>query len=220
MQEAAGEYHPEAMDVEVPQVAPGCVQLSSGRIARPTSKTAPSRASSAELSETCPSDGGCTVHLACAQRLIDCVRRHVCTPGTLTRCLFSLSVYIAIGFGLCTMWQRSRKSDLAHLLQRARRQGQSARAGGRAGLRRRPPSAGAWWAACSRQLAQPRLGSSAPSAERRYCFFASWHMQRHLVGHRLCYCGMHCLAMIHTPLFCALHSCSWWFEAMRIWWDW
>ena len=88
MQEAAGEYHPEAMDVALPQVAPGCVQLSSGRIARPTSKPAPSRASSVELSETCPSDGGCIVHLVCAQRLIICVRRHVCTPGTERRCCF------------------------------------------------------------------------------------------------------------------------------------
>ena len=43
--------------MQVPQVAPGCIQLSSGRIARPTSKTAPSRASSAELSETFPGDG-------------------------------------------------------------------------------------------------------------------------------------------------------------------
>lgn len=56
-QEAAGEYMPEGLEVQVPQVAPGCVQLSSGRIARPTPKTAPSRASSAELSETFPSDG-------------------------------------------------------------------------------------------------------------------------------------------------------------------
>ena len=41
----------------MPQVAPGCVQLSSGRIARPTPKTAPSRAPSAELSENFPCDG-------------------------------------------------------------------------------------------------------------------------------------------------------------------
>ena len=57
MQEAAGDYRPEGLEVQVPQVAPGCVQLSSGRIARPTPKTAPSRASSAELSETFPGDG-------------------------------------------------------------------------------------------------------------------------------------------------------------------
>ena len=58
--EAAGEYRPEGIEVQVPQVAPGCVQLSSGRIARPTPKTAPSRASSAELSETYPGDGEST----------------------------------------------------------------------------------------------------------------------------------------------------------------
>ena len=54
LQEVAGEHQPE---VQVPQVAPGCVQLSSGRIARPTPKTAPSRAPSAELSESFPGDG-------------------------------------------------------------------------------------------------------------------------------------------------------------------
>ena len=57
LQEAAAEYRPEGLEVQVPQVAPGCIQLSSGRIARPTPKTAPSRASSAELSETYPGDG-------------------------------------------------------------------------------------------------------------------------------------------------------------------
>ena len=56
-QEVAGEHQSEA---QVPQVAPGCVQLSSGRIARPTPKTAPSRASSAELSENFPGDGAAT----------------------------------------------------------------------------------------------------------------------------------------------------------------
>ena len=94
---------------------------------------------------------------------------------------------------------------MAHLLQRARLQGQSARAGGRAGLRRRPPSAGAWLAACSRQLAQPRPGSSAPSAGPRYCFFASWHMQWYLVGQSLCCCGMHVLPC-NDQEFCLLCS--------------
>ena len=60
----AGEHQPEA---QVPQVAPGCVQLSSGRIARPTPKTAPSRAPSAELSENFPCDGEATYSLTAPQ---------------------------------------------------------------------------------------------------------------------------------------------------------
>ena len=82
LQEAAEEYRPEWLEVQVPQVAPGCIQLSSGRIARPTSKTAPSRASSAELSESFPSDGQYATHpltLYC---------RDIVRAWRLTRCCF------------------------------------------------------------------------------------------------------------------------------------